>query len=195
MIALVGFSGTAFATTDSPDDPNGDTPYCDDDQQRNAFWSAVNSAPGILACEGEHWEGKDASDDGTTVAQAHGNGNGLEEKPSGVGDVGVRVQSGSDQFSAVQIGGVGAARVWTDGSSNAAVYLRDDSDQLGVTCIAFAAQECNALAEVVHQTPIRSGSGVKEESSDNCVQQGGATQSYEEGTCNRDNTAYTVSRE
>lgn len=192
-IALVAFSGTALAATDSPDDPYGATPYCDADQWRSAFWTNVNNAPGIDACEGEHWEGADPGS-GCTPINGGSGGNGFVTRRAGPGDVGGCVRAGSDAFVAVDIGGVGGAHTFAS-SDTVAVYLRDDSDQLGVTCIAFAAQDCNALAEVVHASPIRSGSGVREEGATvaDCRQQGGGNvQSYEEGSCNRDNTAITI---
>lgn len=191
LIASLALSGVALA--DDSNDQYGATPDCNAGQS-DAVSEGTASAP-FRACEGEHWEGGDAASGNTgdcnaatttTVAFENcGNGH-FDQGSDEPGQLGVRVSQGTGAYVSAQIGGVGQAAVYTDGSGLVAVFLQDYSDTLGVTCLAFAAQDCNALAEAVHAAGITRGAAVGEEDPDCTVD------SYAAGACTRDNTAVTI---
>ena len=188
MIAALALSGVAAAENDQ----TGQTPQCNDGQ-RDALSEASAGRP-IQACEGEHWEGGDAASGNsgdcnstttTTIAFENCGGGDADTQADEPGQLGVRVSQGTGAYVSAQIGGVGQATVYTDGSGLVAVFLKDYSDTTFGTCILFQAQDCNALAEVVHAAGITRGSAVGEEDPDCTVD------TYEAGACTRDNTAAT----
>lgn len=197
LIASLALSGVAAAE----DDQVGATPDCNDGQRdRVSERSApLTAAGGPRACEGEHWEGGDAASGNsgdcnslttTTVATENCGGGHWDTSSQAPGDLGVRVSQGDGVYTSAQIGGVGQAAVYASGDGLVAVFLEDYSEELGVTCAAFQAQECNALAEAVHAAGVTQGAAVGEEDPDCTVDQGET--SYAAGKCTRDNTAVTV---
>lgn len=200
LIASLAVSGVAVAADDpAGSDEYGATPECQAGQKDRVSDRTAPLASRVRACEGEHWEGEDeasANRDCADVVSANtistgncGKGNsiygGASDDP---GQLGVRVsQNGAGaSYVSAQIGGVGQANVYQDGNGLVAIFLQDFSDTLGFTCIAFSAQDCNALAEVVHAAGITQGAAVGEEEPDCTIA------SYGAGTCTRDNTAVTV---
>lgn len=198
LIAALTISGVATAEDAAGADEWGNTPDCSADGTNRV---STNTAPitangGPRFCEGEHWEGEDeaSADRGcgdtvsaNTISTANcGNGRSSQgEDSSEAGEVGIRVSQGSGAYTSAQIGGVGQANVYASNDGLVAVFLQDYSDSLGFTCIAFQANDCNMLAEIVHLAGITQGQAEEEEPECSVAQ-------YSAQACPRDNTAVTV---
>lgn len=149
-------------------------------------WDSVGSKP---ICEGEHWDGQDPINSGSTSCSATVDpeqllvGVCLEQDPNtmsgedAANPVGLRVSSdGEDEvYTAANIVLVGRAVVYV-GPDMAAVYLRDNTPG-------------NVLATVVSTARITQGY-VSENDCDQAVYQEGAQ--TQTPLCGRDNTAITV---
>ncbi len=188
-------------------------------------------AASLKVCEGEHWNGADhtgsASECGdntiidptdvSRVAFAYNHCGGTQDTNEQRADafnngatdaLHLRVTcegTGNACYVSAVIFGVGRANVATQKTENgglAAIFLRDDSDQLThneVFPLAnlgscevnfFACGQGNPLAYAVHLAGVTNGQGVGEEGENTppCTQE-----SYEGRDCTRDNTAATVS--